>query len=282
MDAGIEVCQEMSRRRFRLSASAMFAILFLLAVVFFIIPTRYTTRINYFFAKVTSPVLNLFPKSLRHREDTVSCEEYNKVITDYAKTNAQLLRLQSDHEKLSGIRQSLPSESGRVMMAKIVRTSLGGVRSELVIDKGSVDHVREGQYVVSSGRCSVIGTVSGVAERMARVRLVTDPAHHIAAGILHRGDKNYIPCQLRGKGKNLARIPLLTQKEYDISTGDIVYASQRAGFLGIELVIGTITEVKPDDAKPLLWDISVRPVRDFSRLKDVGIVIGDPAGNGLK
>jgi cell shape-determining protein MreC len=282
MDAGIEVCQEMSRRRFRLSAGAIFVVLTLLSVFFFILPTAYTTRVNYLFVRVTSPVLNLFGKSLRPREDTVSRDEYKKVFNAYAKTNAQLLRLQSDYAKLAGIRQSLPDASGRIVMAKIVRTSIVGVRSELVIDKGSADHVRAGQYVVSSARCSVIGTVSDVIGRMARVRLVTDPTHHIGANILRHGDEDYIPCQLWGKSNNLARIPLLTQKEYDISAGDIVYASQRAGFLGLDLVIGTITEVRPDDAKPLLWDISVRPIHDFSRLKDVGIVIGDPAGNGLE
>ena len=259
----------------------MFVGLILLAVVFFIIPTRYTTRINYLFVKVTSPVLNLFGKSLRLQEDTVSREEYNKVLNDYAKTNAQLLQLQVDYEKLSGMPQRLPDAGGRVVMAKVVRTSLG-VRSELVIDKGSADHVRNGQYVVSSGRCSVIGTVSDVVERMARVRLVTDPAHHINVNLFGRGSEGNIPCQLWGKGNELAKIPLLAQKEYDISTGDIVYASQRAGFLGLDVVIGTIAEVKSDDSKPLLWDISVRPVQDFSRLKDVGIMIGDPAGNGLE
>lgn len=282
MDAGIEVCQWMAHRRFRLSAGAVFVVLSLLAVGFFVIPAAYTTGINYFFVRVTSPVLNFFPKSFRPQDVTVSREEYNKVFNAYAKTNAQLLRLQSDYEKLSGIRQSLPDVGGRIVMAKIVRTSIGAVRSELVIDKGSADHLRNGQYVVCSERCSVIGTVSDVADRMARVRLITDPAHHIAANISRSGDEDDVPCQLQGKGKDLAMIPLLTQKEYHISTGDIVYASQRPGFLGLDLVIGRVTEVKPDDARPLLWDISVRPVRDFSRLKDVGIVIGDPAGNGLE
>ena len=282
MDAGIEVCQEMARRRLRFPAGAMFVGLILLAVVFFIIPARYTTKINYFFVKVTSPVLNLFGKSVRLGEDTVSREEYQKVFTGYAIAKAQLLRLQADNEKLSGIRQSLPDTGGRVVMAKVVRTSLGGVRNELVIGKGSKDHIRAGQYVVSSGQCTVIGTVSDVAERMARVRLITDPGHHILVNIFHRESEGYIAGQLRGKSRNLAGIPFLTRKDYDISMGDIVYASQREGFLGLELLIGVVTEVKPDDSEPLLWDISVSPIMDFSRLKDVGIVIGDPEGNGLE
>lgn len=260
----------------------MFVVLVILAAGFFIIPARFTTRINYLFVRITSPVLNLFPKSFTTGEDTVSRTEYNDVITEYAKANAQLRRLQADYEKLSGIRQSLPDAGLKIVMAKVVRTSVGGVRSRLVIDKGSEDHLRPGQYVVSSGRCTVIGTISDVAKRMARVRLVTDPDHHIGAKILPHGGENYITCQLVGKGKNLAQIPLLTQKEYDISVGDIVYASQRAEFLALELLIGTVTEVKPDDTEPLLWDISVRPVLDFSRLQDVGVVIGDPAENGLE
>ena len=136
----------------------MFAGLVLLAVVLFIIPNEYTGKINYLFVKVTSPALNLLPKSIRPQKDTVSREEHNEIFGAYAKTRAQLLRLQDDHAKLSGIRQKLPDTGGRVVTAKVVRTSLGGGRSELVIDKGSDHYLRDEQYVICSGQCTVIGT----------------------------------------------------------------------------------------------------------------------------
>ncbi len=271
----------MARRRLRFPVGVVFVGLILLAAFLFIIPARYTTRINYLFVKITSPVIGLLPKSIRLHQDTVSREAYNDVIEAYAKAHAQLLRLHADNKKLSGLRQKLPETEGRIMMAKVVRSSLSGARSELVIDKGAEDHLRLGQYVLCSEQCTVIGTISEVVERMARVRLVTDTRHHLPVSILREGSHNYVLGQLQGKDSEIAKVPLIWRKKYDIQAGDIVYASPSQGFLGLELIVGKISAIKPDDGDPLLWDISVKPIRDFSRLTDVAIVIMDPDSNGL-
>lgn len=272
----------MARRRFRFSVGVVFVGLFFLAMFFFLVPSRYTTQINYLFVKVTSPVLGLFPKTSRQSQDMVSREEYNKLEEVHAKVYAQLLSLQSDYEKLSGIRQKLPETEGKIMIAKVVRSSLSGLRSELVIDKGAEDHLRVGQYVLSSEQCTVIGTISEVVEGMARVRLVTDPKHHLPVSILCEDSQNYVSGQLQGKNSEMAKIPLIRRGKHALQVGDIVYASAQRGFLGIELIVGNISELKPDDGEPLLWDISVKPIHDFSRLSDVAIVVMDPESNGLK
>jgi len=260
----------------------VFAGLFILAMAFFLVPSRYTTGINYLFVKITSPVLGLFPKSVRFRGDMVSQQEYNDVVTAYAKSHAELLRLQGDYQKLSGLRQTLGEVEGRIMMGKVVRTTLSGRRSELVIDKGTADYLQVGQYVLSADECTVIGTISEVVERMARVRLVTDPKHHLLINILHQGSRNYVPGHLHGKNREIAKIPLIERKKHDIEVGDIVYSSPQQGFLSIEVVVGEVSERKPDDGEPLLWDISVKPIHDLSRLTDVAIVIMDTESNGLK
>ncbi|MBW8036693.1 MAG: hypothetical protein FVQ79_13975 [Planctomycetes bacterium] len=271
----------MARRRLRFPVGVVFVGLFSLALFLFLVPSRYTTRINYLFVKITSPVLNLFPKSVRFRDDMVSRQEYDDIVTAYAKTHAQLLRLRGDYSKVSGLHQSLPEIEGQIMMGKVVRTSLIGGRSELVIDKGADDRLQVGQYVLSCEPYTVIGTISEVVEGMARVRLVTDRRQHLAVSILGKGSRDYLPGQLQGKNSEIAKIPLRSQKKYDIRVGDVVYASPQPGFLGLEVIVGNISEVKPDDREPLLWDISVKPIEDFSRLTDVAILVMDPESNGL-
>jgi len=271
----------MAHRRLRFPIGVVFVGLFLLAMFFFLVPSRYTTTINYLFLKISSPVLNMFPQSVRFGEDMVSRQEYNEIITAYAKSHAQLLRLQGDYEQVSGIRQKLPESEGKIMIAKVVRSSLSGGRSELVIDKGSEDHLRPGQYVLSCGESTVIGTISEVVKGMSRVRLVTDSRHHLPVSILGKGFDGYLPGHLQGKNSEMAKIPLMSQKKYDIRVGDVVYASSQAGLLGLEIIVGSISEVKPDDEAPLLWDISVKPIHDFSLLSDVAIVVMDPESNGL-
>ena len=147
-------------------------------------------------------------------------------------------------------------------------------------DKGTEDYLRVGQYVLSCEECTVIGTISEVVEGMARVRLVTDRRHYLAVSILGKGSSDYLPGQLKGKNSEIAKIPLM-EKKYDIRVGDVVYASPQPGFLGLEVIVGNMSDVKPDDRKPLLWDISVKPIEDFSRLTDVAILVMDPESNGL-
>ena len=272
----------MARRRFRFPIGVLFVGLLLVGILFLLVPSRYTAGINYFFVKVTSPVLNLFPKKVRFREGMVLQEEYDKLITAYANSHAELLKLKGDYTKLSGLRQKIGKIEGRIVIAGIVRTTANGMRSELVIDKGSADHLRVGQYVLSTDESTVIGTVYEVVERMARVRLVTDPKHYIPVNILCQSTQSYLPGQLRGKDSETAKIPLVRRNKHDVRVGDIVYASPKQGFLSIELIVGTISERKPDDGEPLLWDISVKPMQNFSQLTDVAIVVMDPESNGLK
>jgi hypothetical protein len=50
----------------------------------------------------------------------------------------------------------------------------------------------------------------------------------------------------------------------------------KRGFLETPKVIGEISEVKRDENTPLLWDITVSPIRDAGTLSDVAVIVMNP------
>jgi len=176
------------------------------------------------------------------------------------------------YEKLAGIKSALPRPGPKLVLAEVMNTSIGGLRRELIINKGDVDGLRPGQYVL--GGNGIVGTVSETSQAGARVRLVTDASCKIKVAIWQSDKKRYIYARLDGDGTGSAKIPFIS-REYKISVGDTVYAAAVPGFLESPMVIGRIARVAPDEKEPLLWDITVEPVQDVGLLARVAVIVSD-------
>jgi cell shape-determining protein MreC len=81
---------------------------------------------------------------------------------------------------------------------------------------------------------------------------------------------------LQGSGGNSAKVELLSIS-HKVKTGDYVYADKKPGLLDAPIVIGTVIRCKRDDEKPMLWDITVRPVCDMNNLSELAVIIMNPA-----
>ena len=185
---------------------------------------------------------------------------------------AALLTEHERYEKLAGIRSSLPRPGPKLALAEVMNISIGGLRRELIINKGNSDGLKAGQYVL--GGNGIVGTVSETSQATARVRLVTDTSHKIKVAIWQADRKRYIYARMDGDGTDSAKIPFIS-REYKIRVGDTVYAAAKPGFLESAMVIGRITEVKPDEKEPLLWDITVEPVQNVDLLTRVAVIVTD-------
>lgn len=248
-----------------------------MGVVLLLLPQRITKGFNFLFVRVFNPVLGIGREAEREvfqprlaSKDFVTRAEYNRLYTAYHNILADFKTEHRRYEKLAQIRSSLPTPGPGLILADVITPSIKGLRHELVINRGESDGLKAGQYVL--GENSVIGTVSETAETTARVRLITDSKHKIKVGIWRKGKKKYIPGQMNGDGKNTCRIPLIS-REYDIRPGDIVYATIRAGFLHTPRIIGTVSELKPDEKEPLLWDITVKPIQEAPTMVEVAIIV---------
>ena len=210
-------------------------------------------------------------------EEQVSRSDHDKLWTAYHNLRADLMAFHRKYEKLAKIRTSPPKSGAPIVLAEVINSSISGIRQELLINRGQIDGIGVGQYVLVPGKedsseHSIIGTISETSEARSRVRLITDAKHDLKVLIWSEAMKKYIEAQMIGDGKKNGKIPLIST-EYEINTGDTVYAAAKKGYLETPRIIGEISKISRDQNNPLLWDITVRPVYPAEGLSDVAIII---------
>lgn len=279
----------MARNKIKFTSGVVFIALLIGANILLLLPQKQTSKINYFFVKITSPLLNIFPRSNPSKDDMVLKSEYDELLAAYHNLQADLEVIMEKNRKLSGIRQKLPKPGPSIAMANVCKVTIEGQRNELVINKGSGDGLKKGQYVLSAETDpktglagTVIGTISELSKSMARVQLVTDANQSIKVELWRDGKSLEISGFLKGNNKSRAKIPqieakmpMMVRQQFDIRVDDAVYAERKSGYLETPLVIGKVSKIKEDDEYPLMWDITITPVVDFRGLKNVAVVIVD-------
>jgi rod shape-determining protein MreC len=270
----------MAARNFHLSNASLLTSFFIFALALQLIPHEVTSGVNNLFLDIFNPLLkigrNVQMDAIRLRpgqEEAVSRADYERLWKVYKNLHAQILQLHQEYELLAKIRSGLPRFFSGLVLAHVTGAPSSFVH-EIIINKGSEAFVQPGQYVLSPQQNSVIGIVRETSEQMARVRLLTDANQSIEVRIRRDGSEKDIGGLMFGTGKTLCKISMI-EREQDIKIGDTVYAAPSAGKLDIPIVIGEIVEVRPDDLHPLLWDITVQPVEDMSRLDSVAVIVTD-------
>ena len=254
----------MARKKINVSKGTLFLALIIASAAVFLLPQKVTQRLNFLFIRTFSPVLNI------GRSGKTDPLKYNEMWTAYNNLWADYKKLHKRYEKLAQIRSGLVKPGPALVLATVINATITEFGHELFINKGESDGLGIGQYVL--GRDSIIGTVTQTSKTTARIRLITDARHSIEVRIWRQGKDRYIPGRMTGDGKGLCRIPLVSA-DYDVRVADTVYAAARVGFLETPRVIGRISEVKHDQDKPLLWDITVMPVHDMAKTAEVAVIV---------
>ena len=181
-----------------------------------------------------------------------------------ANLEAELEQERRKMEKLSGLRSRRPLEGANLVFADVIKASVSGFQSELIINRGRRDGLARGQFVL--GDNSIIGTVATVDTSTASVRLITDPASRIEVTI---ADTSRI---MQGAGGNSAKVEMLST-EHKIKLGQRVYAKKKPGLLDVATIAGKVSQCKVDGAQPLLWDVTVAPACNMETLSSVAVII---------
>jgi rod shape-determining protein MreC len=261
----------MAGRQVRFSRRMLVTWLVLASGIIFLAPERVTGRMQLAFAGIFRWPLKVGRVvSLSAQTEESGADEIERLKSQYGNHIQNLdMELKEAYErvdKLSGLRNRLPWGGVRFIAADISRLSLEGPKNEMFINRGRDDGVRDGCYVL--GDNSVVGVVAETAGGTSKVRLVTDADSRIAVTI---GNLN-IETLLDGFGNGFAKAQLVP-REHKVKKGDKVFALKRGGALGSPIIVGEVVEVKRDDFKPLIWDITVRPVCGVEGLADVAVVV---------
>jgi rod shape-determining protein MreC len=270
----------MAARNFHLSNASLLTSFFIFAVVLQFLPKEYTSPVNNMFFDLFNPLLKIgrdvqmdVVRLRPGQEDAVNRADYERLWKVYKNTHAQLLKLHEDYEQIANIRSALPRFFSGLVQAHVTSTP-SSFSHEIIINKGTDSFVQTGQLVLSAQRNSVIGVVRETAEQMARVRLLTDSNQGIEVRIRREGSDKNIGAMMFGTGRITCKINMI-EREQDIRAGDTVYAAPQPGKLDIPIVIGEIIDVQADELHPLLWDITVQPVEDMTRLDTVAVIVTD-------
>jgi len=270
----------MARKQTRISRRMLFAYFVLVGFIFLFAPPRFTNPFRLAFARLFRWPLSigrsvtLAAARTRGSEEVVGMREYIRLQNHLANVIEQRDQEHKKVEELSGLRVTSDWDRMNLVLADIITVSQGR-QNELIINRGRDDGLVDGQFVL--GDRSVIGTVSGVSSSTARVRLFT-AASRVAVKIVElRGQRLRAIADgfMQGTGNNCAKIPLCSKK-LEIKEGNLVFVSKQNKFLDVPIIAGRVSQCKTDEKEPVLWDITVEPVCDIEKLRQVAVIVTNP------
>jgi rod shape-determining protein MreC len=238
-------------------------------LIFLSAPQNLTNKFQFAFARIfrwplsIGRSITLSARTQPQLTDVVSRRKYDQLQNYLANLTEELNQEHRKVEKLSGLRNRRPLEGAALVLADIITASADG----LVINRGQNDGLQKGQFVL--GDNSIIGTISDVSLRTARIEPITATTSNIAAQM------GELKTAIQGDGKNSVKVRLVSIK-HKIKIGDKVYACKKPGLLDTPIIIGTVAQCKRDDENPLLWDITVKPACNIEELNDVAVIIMNP------
>lgn len=182
----------------------------------------------------------------------------------------QLLRLQSElilldqyREENQRLRKLLGSDfirDERKVVTEVMAVDTTPYRHQVMIDKGRVDGVYEGQPVINEN--GIVGQVTLVAAHNSRVMLLIDPN----AAIPVQNIRNDIRVIASGNGQineiELEHIPTST----DIKVDDLLVSSGLGGVYPEGYPVARVVKVNKDTRREFA-EIIATPVVDFDRLR---------------
>jgi rod shape-determining protein MreC len=269
----------MARKRNRVTSRMLFAWFMLAGLILLFSPQRVTSRMQFAFARVFRWPLSIGRNMSLSAKAEVStgdgkAEPVRKEIQyqNYIVNLEEELRQKNEQiQQLTGLRTRLRGlEGAKIIPADIITETTEGKLGELIINRGTDDEIGKGYFVI--GDNSVIGTITDIGERTAKVRLFTDASSAIQVNIAGL-EANMI---MQGQGKNEAKIKMVPVK-YKIKAGDAVLVRKKPGFLDSAMIAGAVQQCKRDDKNAALWDITVRPVCDIGSLSNVAVIAMNPA-----
>jgi rod shape-determining protein MreC len=241
-------------------------------LIFLFAPQSLTSGLQFAFAHIfrwplgVGRSITLSARTQPQFMEVVSRRKYDQLQNHLANITEELNYERQKVEELSKIRNRHPLEGAGLVLAEVITASSEG----FIINRGQDDGVQKGQFVI--GDNSVIGTISEVSQRTARVELITEAASNMAVQI---GDLKTV---IEGDGKIGAKVRLLSTK-HKVKAGDNVYACKKPGFLDSPMIIGTVSQCTKSDENPLLLDITVKPACDIQKLTEVAVIIMNPKSN---
>lgn len=177
--------------------------------------------------------------------------------------NARLREAAISNDRLRKLLELQESLGTPGVAAEVVGRDGGSLFRSLILNKGSVQGIKKGMIVVSTG--GAVGQIFSVSRVSSRVLLIVDPHSGVDAIAQRSRARGVIQGNLAGC------IMKYVQREDDIQPGDQILSSGADGLFPKGLLIGTVSRVSRKN-HGLFQEIEVRPKTNFSALEEVLIL----------
>jgi rod shape-determining protein MreC len=167
-------------------------------------------------------------------------------------------RLTAENKSLRDLDRLVPDHDGSAIAARVIADSGGAFMRNVLVNAGARDGVARGQAGLTGE--GLIGRVSEVGDRTARILLLTDLNSHIPV-MLERSSER---AMLDGDNSDQPRLAFLDAKA-KIEAGDRVVTSGSGGVFPPGLPVGVVASVDGTVAR-------VEPYSELSRLDIVRLV----------
>jgi rod shape-determining protein MreC len=174
-------------------------------------------------------------------------------------------KLQAENVALQQLLGVVHEKSAKYVTARVIAGSSGSLANMLIVNTGKKDGVRKGQSVISDR--GIIGRISQVSNRSARVLLLTDINSRVPVLVESNRTRAIMA------GNNTARTKLIHLPQgARVTPSDRIITSGHGGAFPSGLPVGVVASVSDNG-------IEVQLFTDFSRLEYVRIA--DFGLNGL-
>lgn len=215
----------------------------------------------YFLANGPRQILDSVSETLASRQQL---ELENKGLQrELMLKNSELLMLGQFKQENARLRELLGSplrQDEHKMVTQVISTGTDPYTDQVVIDKGSMNGVYEGQPIISDK--GVVGQVVAVGKITSRVMLICDSSHALPIQVL----RNDIRVIAAGNGctedLQLEHLPGNT----DIRVGDVLVTSGLGGRFPEGYPVGVVSSVKLDTQRAYTV-IQARPAAGLQRLR---------------
>ncbi|WP_337074783.1 rod shape-determining protein MreC [Aeromonas veronii] len=176
---------------------------------------------------------------------------------------ARLLKmdqLEHENQRLRELLGSPVHKESRKMVAELLSVDSDPFSHQVLINKGALDGVYNGQAVINDQ--GVIGQVLHVGSTTSRVLLITDSSHGIPVRVL----RNDLRAIASGSGEldklELRNLPRNT----DIQVGDLLVTSGLGGRFPEGYPVATVTRSEYVEGKPFA-QVEAKPLVELDRLR---------------
>ncbi|WP_416307210.1 rod shape-determining protein MreC [Neptunicella sp. SCSIO 80796] len=168
--------------------------------------------------------------------------------------------LENENERLRALLGSPVRKDVRKMVAELMAVDNDPFSHQIVINKGAIDGVYEGQPVLDDN--GVVGQVLHVASTNSRVLLISDFTHAIPVRVA----RNDVRAIASGSGQLNALILNHVPHSTDIVVGDLLFSSGLGHVFPEGYPVAKVSQIEHDESQPFATIVAT-PVAELDRIK---------------